>query len=60
MLQKGTRVKMTKGYKGVYGVINAQTESRFDFYVVKLENGMNIVFCPSAFSIVENSEGAEN
>ncbi|MFC1823416.1 hypothetical protein ACFL9T_11960 [Thermodesulfobacteriota bacterium] len=60
MMQKGTRVIMTKGYKGEYGVITAQTESRFDFYVVKLENGMNIVVGPSAFNIVENSEGAEN
>ena len=49
MLKPGTRIVMTKGYKGVKGVILNQTESRFEFYVVRLDNGIHIVVGPSAF-----------
>lgn len=49
MLEPGTRIIMTKGYKGVKGVILNKTESRFEFYVIKLDNGIHIVVGPSAF-----------
>jgi hypothetical protein len=45
----GTRVEMTKGYKGVKGVITERTDSRFEFYVVKLDNGIHMIAGPSAF-----------
>jgi hypothetical protein len=50
MLKPGTRIMMTKGYKGVKGMIVGKTESRFEFYIVKLDNGINIVIGPSAFT----------
>ena len=49
MLEPGTRVEMTKGYKGVKGVIVETTDSSYEFYVVALDNGINIVAGPSAF-----------
>ncbi len=42
---------MTKGYKGVKGKIIERTESEFEFYVIKLENGISLVAGPSAFVI---------
>jgi len=53
MYEPGTGIMMTKGYKGVKGVITARTDSRFEFYVVSLDNGINIVVGPSAFIIEE-------
>jgi len=50
MLLPGTKVKMTKGYKGMEGTILEKTRSPFDFYVVRLENGLHIVVGPSAFN----------
>ena len=52
MLQSGTRVEMTKGYKGVSGGVLEQVESRFAFYVVKLKNGIHLVAGPSAFLVL--------
>ena len=49
MLKPGTKIVMTKGYKGVKGMIVEKTDSRFEFYIVKLDNGINIVVGPSAF-----------
>ena len=49
MLKPGTPIEMTKGYKGVKGEIVERTESRFQFYVVKLENGLHLVAGPTAF-----------
>jgi hypothetical protein len=40
---------MTKGYRGMKGVILEKLESRFDFYVVRLENGIHLVAGPTAF-----------
>ena len=51
MPKPGTRILMTKGYKGVKGIIVEMTDSPFEFYVVKLDNGINIIAGPSAFSI---------
>ena len=60
MLQPGTRILMTKGYKGVRGTISETTDSSFEFYVVKLDNGINIVVGPSAFVTEEDSENSED
>ena len=49
MLEPGTRIEMTKGYRGVKGVINEITDSDYEFYVVALDNGINIIAGPSAF-----------
>ena len=51
MIEKGTAIEMTKGYKGVKGVIVETTDSVYEFYVVSLDNGINIVVGPSAFNI---------
>ncbi|UCF57021.1 MAG: hypothetical protein JSW15_00590 [Deltaproteobacteria bacterium] len=56
MLKLGTRIRMTKGYRGVRGVIMDKTLSRFEFYVIKLDNGINIVVGPSGFITEENSK----
>ena len=50
MLKPGTKIVMTKGYKGVRGVIAERTDSRFEFYIIKLDNGINLVVGPSAFT----------
>jgi hypothetical protein len=51
MLTPGTRIKMTKGYRGAKGVITEKIKSRFEFYAVELENGINIIVGPSAFEV---------
>lgn len=51
MFKPGTRVQMTKGYRGVKGVITELTDSSYEFYLVKLDNGINIVAGPSAFTV---------
>jgi len=52
MIQTGTRVKLTKGYKDVLGVIAQQTDSPYEMYVVDLDNGISIVVGPSAFILI--------
>lgn len=49
MLDPGTVVVMTKGYRGVRGVITEKAESSFEFYVIRLDNDIHIVAGPSAF-----------
>ncbi|MEW6665480.1 MAG: hypothetical protein AB1512_09685 [Thermodesulfobacteriota bacterium] len=49
MHKPGTRILMTKGYKGVKGTIRGRLESRLEFYIVELENGIHIVVGPSGF-----------
>ena len=49
MVEPGTRIVMTKGYKGVAGIIIERTDSPYDIYVIALENGINIIAGPSAF-----------
>lgn len=51
MLARGTKVRLTKGYKGAEGTILEKMGSPFDFYVVRLENGIHIVVGPSAFTV---------
>jgi len=40
---------MTKGYRGVRGVIMEKPDSPFEFYVIRLDNDIHIVAGPSAF-----------
>jgi hypothetical protein len=49
MLEPGTTIEMTKGYKGIKGVIVERTRSTFEFYVIKLENGIHLIAGPTAF-----------
>ena len=56
MLKPGTRVRMTKGYKDVKGVITEITDSQYEFYVVLLDNGINIVVGPSAFTMEQDTD----
>lgn len=53
MYKEGTRVRMTKGYKGSMGVVIGRSESPFGFYIVELENRIRIVAGTSAFKVME-------
>lgn len=53
MFESGTRIEMTKGYKGVKGVIVERTPSPYEFYILSLENGIHLVAGPSAFVLLE-------
>ena len=55
MLTEGTRVRMTKGYRGAVGTIVLKTDSEFELYLISLDNGLRIVAGPSAFRL-SNSE----
>ena len=56
MFKIGSKIVMTKGYKGVKGVITDWTDSQFEFYIVKLDNAIHIVVGPSAFIEEEDLE----
>ncbi len=60
MLQPGTGIEMTKGYRGVKGEILERTESQFEFYVLKLENGIHLVAGPTAFEVTETMKWSES
>jgi hypothetical protein len=60
MLQPGTLIEMTKGYRGVKGEILERTESQFEFYVLKLENGIHLVAGPTAFQVIETEERSKS
>ena len=53
MVETGTRIEMTKGYKGVKGIVQETTDSAFSLYVVKLDNGIHMVAGPAAFEVVD-------
>jgi hypothetical protein len=53
MFEVGTRVEMTKGYKGIKGVIKEITDSPYELYAVCLDNGINIIVGPSGFIKIE-------
>ncbi len=46
-----TRIEMTKGYRGVRGTILARTDSKYEFFIIKLDNGIHLVAGPSAFLV---------
>jgi hypothetical protein len=52
MGKTGARIRMTKSYKGMTGTVRGGLESRFEFYVVELDNGIHIVVGPSGFELV--------
>ena len=58
MFKIGSKIVMTKGYKGVKGLIADRTDSQFEFYIVKLDNGIHIVVGPSAFIKEEDLQKA--
>jgi len=53
MFKPGTLIKMTKGYRGMKGVVVERTESHFELYILKLDNGLNLIAGPSAFIPLE-------
>ena len=50
------RIEMTKGYKGVGGVIQEKTDSAFELYIISLDNGIRVAAGPSAFTRKEKPE----
>ena len=60
MLKTGTQIEMTKTYRGIKGVIVERTKSRFELYTLKLDNGLNIVAGPSAFTPLDKSSAKVN
>lgn len=53
MLEPGTPIEMTKGYQGVKGTVMERTESEFEFYILKLDNSIQLVAGPTAFVVLE-------
>lgn len=49
MFEPGTPIEMTKGYRGVKGIILEKTDSDYEIYVLRLENDIHLVAGPSAF-----------
>ena len=49
MLEPGTIIEMTKGYRGAKGIILEKTDSEYEIYVLKLDNGIHMVAGPQAF-----------
>ncbi len=45
---------MTKGYRGARGTILAHTDSRYEFFIIVLDNGIRVVAGPSAFLVAED------
>ena len=54
MIETGRRVEMTKGYRGVKGIILEKTDSKYEIYVLELDNGIHLVAGPNAFIPVED------
>jgi len=54
MHELGEKIRMTKGYKGVQGVIQENTDSPFEIYIISLDNGIRVAAGPSAFTREEN------
>jgi hypothetical protein len=52
MLREGTRVRMTKGYRGAEGTIVFKTDSKLELYVIALDSGLRIVAGPTAFDVL--------
>ena len=52
MITEGTRIRMIKGYRGAEGAIALKTDSKFELYVIALDNGLRIVAGPTAFVLL--------
>lgn len=57
MFEPGTQVEMTKGYRGVRGTILERTDSDYEIYVLKLDNGIHLAAGPQAFIPTADKEG---
>lgn len=57
MLKPGTLIEMTKGYRGVKGIIMEKTDSEYEIYVLKLDNGIHLLAGPQAFVPAMDKEG---
>jgi len=44
-----TQITMTKGYRDARGTILARTDSKYEFFIIELDNGISLVAGPSAF-----------
>jgi len=55
MLKTGTQIEMTKAYRGIKGVIVERTKSRFELYILKLDNGLSLIAGLSAFTPLDKS-----
>ena len=53
MPDSATRIEMAKGYRGVRGTILARTDSKYEFFIIELDNGIRLVAGPSAFLVDE-------
>jgi hypothetical protein len=53
MLETGTKIEMTKGYKGIRGTILYRVRSEFDFYVIVLDNDIRMLAGPGAFVVLD-------
>lgn len=49
MLKAGDKVVMTKGYRGVKGLVELKTDSPHEIYVIALENKIRLAAGPSSF-----------
>jgi hypothetical protein len=56
MYKQGDRVQMTKGYKGIPGVIDEKTDSPLEIYIITLDTGIKIAAGPSSFVVEEGSK----
>lgn len=56
VFEPGTRIEMTKGYRGVKGVIAEKTDSPFELYVIRLDNGIHLAAGPAALRVEEHAE----
>ncbi len=56
MLKEGTRIRMTKGYRGAEGTIVLKTDSKLGLYVIALDSGLRIVAGPTAFDLLTAEE----
>ncbi len=57
MFRTGMPIEMTKGYKGIRGIIQEITDSEHELYVLKLDNGIHLVAGPQAFIPAEKESG---
>jgi len=55
MLKAGTQIEMIKTYRGIKGLIVERTKSRFELYILKLDNGLSLVAGLSAFTPLDKS-----
>ena len=55
MLKAGTPIEMTKAYRGIRGMVVERTKSRFESYILKLDNGLSLVAGTSAFTPLNKS-----